>query len=177
MAITFIFVIKKISFPLKKIYLIFLLLIFSGTSIFSQISKTHYIPPIAYSGSGSSVPQEQYIYLSTPSINPVNYTIQEIGGSVVSQDIIDNSNPYRYDVPGTGQTQLAVNKSNVGRVITNRGYIITADCPIYVSVRYYASTYQAGAFTSKELLVWEHTSELLCIPMEMQQVQSERMIF
>ncbi|MDA8588836.1 T9SS type B sorting domain-containing protein [Flavobacteriaceae bacterium] len=134
---------------MKKTYLIFLLLVFSGTSLLSQISKTHYIPPIAYSGIGSSVPQQQYIYLSTPSINPVKYTIQEIGGSVVRQDEIDNSNPYRYDVPGTGDTQLAVNKNVVGRVITNRGYLITADCPIYVSVRYYASTYQAGAFTSK----------------------------
>jgi hypothetical protein len=82
---------KKISFPLKKIYLIFLLLVFSGTSIFSQISKTHYIPPIAYSGIGSSVPQQQYIYLSTPSINPVKYTIQEIGGTIVRDDEIDNS--------------------------------------------------------------------------------------
>ena len=106
---------------MKKIYLIFLLLIFSGTSIFSQISKTHYIPPIAYSGSGSSVPQQQYIYLSTPSINPVKYTIQEIGGTIVKDDEIDNSNPYRYDIPGTGDTQLAVNRNIVGRVITNRG--------------------------------------------------------
>ena len=95
------------------------------------------------------MPQQQYIYLSTPSINPVKYTIQEIGGTIVRDDEIDNSNPYRYDVPGTGDTQLAVNKNVVGRVITNRGYIIKADCPIYVSVRYYASTYQAGAFTSK----------------------------
>ena len=67
---------------------------------------------------GSSVPGDQYIYLSTPSINDVNYTIQEIGGSVVRQDKINNSNPYRYDVPGTGDTQLAVNRNVVGRVIT-----------------------------------------------------------
>ena len=121
----------------------------STSSLFSQISKVHYIPPVAYSNNGSSVPGDQYIYLSTPSINDVNYTIQEIGGSVVRQDKINNSNPYRYDVPGTGDTQLAVNRNVVGRVITNRGYIVTADCPIYVSVRYNASTYQAGAFTSK----------------------------
>ena len=121
----------------------------STTSLFSQISKVHYIPPVAYSNNGSSVPDDQYIYLSTPSINDVNYTIQEIGGSIVRQDKINNSNPYRYDVPGTGDTQLAVNRNVVGRVITNRGYIVTADCPIYVSVRYNASTFQAGAFTSK----------------------------
>jgi hypothetical protein len=139
---------KKISFPLKKIYLIFLLLVFSGTSIFSQISKVHYIPPITYSGQGASTPADQYIYLSTPSVNNVRYTIQEIGGTIVRDDEINNSSPYRYDIPGTGQTQLAVNRSNVGRVITNRGYIITADCPIYVSVRYNVQ-YQAGAFTSK----------------------------
>ena len=78
----------------------------------------------------------------------MKYTIQEIGGSVVKQDEIDNSNPYRYDVPGSGTTQLVASKNSIGSVIANRGYIISADCPIYVSVRYNVPN-QAGAFTSK----------------------------
>ena len=155
----------------------FILVLLSTNSLFSQISKVHYIPPVAYSGNGSSIPGDQYIYLSTPSINDVNYTIQEIGGSVVRQDIINNSNPYRYDVPGTGNTQLAVDRNVVGRVINNRGYIITADCPIYVSVRYNASTYQLVHLLPKDLLLLEHTLELLCIPMVMNSMQYEHLIF
>jgi hypothetical protein len=96
---------KKISFPLKKIYLIFLLLIFSGTSLFSQISKTHYIPALT-SDSGNAQITDAYIYISTPSVDDVNFTIQEIGGVVVVDDMIKNINPYRYDVPGSGTTQL-----------------------------------------------------------------------
>ena len=132
---------------MKKIYLIFLFLILSGTSLFSQISKTHYIPALT-SDSGNAQITAAYIYISTPSVDDVNFTIQEIGGAVVVDDMIKNINPYRYDVPGTGTTQLVASKNSIGSVITNRGYIISADCPIYVSVRYNVPN-QAGAFTSK----------------------------
>ena len=54
---------------------------------------------------------------------------------------------YQFQVANysTWQTLIEI---PIGSVITNRGYIISADCPIYVSVRYNVPN-QAGAFTSK----------------------------
>ena len=132
---------------MRKKYLLLFLFVLFASSAFSQISKTHYIPPIT-TDSGNAQITASYIYISTPSVTNVKYTIQEIGGTIVRDDEINNSSPYRYDVPGTGTTQLVASKNSIGSVITNRGYIISADCPIYVSVRYNVPN-QAGAFTSK----------------------------
>ena len=54
----------------------------------------------------------------------------------------------RYDIGNGNNTQLTVNSNLSASVINNKGYIITASCPIYVSVRYNAG-FQGGAFTSK----------------------------
>jgi len=65
---------------LKKIYLIFLLLLLSGTSLFSQLSKKHYIPPVTGANSTSG-PGSQILYISTPSTSKVNYTVR-YGGDI-----------------------------------------------------------------------------------------------
>ena len=56
-----------------------LLLIFLFTSInsFSQLSKIHYLPPIA----GTTI-QDQAIYISTPSVGYINVIIKPIGGTI-----------------------------------------------------------------------------------------------
>ena len=145
--ITFIFVIDPFLLNIEKNYLLLFLFVLFASSAFSQISKTHYIPALT-SDSGNAQITEAFIYISTPSVDNVNYTIQEIGGAVVADDVINNTNPIRYTVPGSGTTQLVASRNSIGNVINNRGYIITADCPIYVSVRYNVPN-QAGAFTSK----------------------------
>ena len=104
----------------------------------------HYVPPIT-SNSGSV--QDQYIYLSTPSEADVDYDIQIIGGSTIS-GTINNTKSYTYPIGNGDNTQLTVNSNLSASVLNNRGYIITASCPIYVSVRYNAG-FQGGAFTSK----------------------------
>ena len=58
-----------------KIYILFLFFSLAG---FSQISKVHYIPPLTSNKSiagGSSIPLDQYMYLSTPSENNVTVTV------------------------------------------------------------------------------------------------------
>jgi hypothetical protein len=60
------------------------------------------------------------------------------------------------------QLNLLTSKNSIGNVINNRGYIISADCPIYVSVRYNV-TNQAGAFTSKGAAGLGARLERLCI--------------
>ena len=129
-----------------------MLLLFNVTSLFSQISKVHYIPPIT---SGGNDIEDQYIYLSTPSEADVEYDIQIIGGGTIS-GTFNNTSPFRYDIGNGSNTQLTVNKNFSASILNNRGYIITASCPIYVSVRFNAGYdfntdlhYHAGAFTSK----------------------------
>jgi len=134
---------------MKKKYLLFFLLF--SISCFSQFSKIHYIPPLSGSNNASSSAQEQYIYISTPSLSPVNFTIKELGGAVIS-GTVSKSLPYVYNVGfGTG-TQLHVEKSLVNTVLSNKGYIIEAEDLIYVSARVIAgSGNQAGALVSKGL--------------------------
>ena len=129
---------------MKKRFLLIILFLFNVNCLFSQISKVHYIPPVT-SNSGSIA--DQYIYLSTPSEADVDYDIQIIGGGTIS-GTFNNTSPYRYDIGNGNNTQLTVNSNLSASVINNRGYIITASCPIYVSVRYNAG-FQGGAFTSK----------------------------
>ena len=129
---------------MKKSFLLIVFFIFNVNCLFSQISKVHYIPPLT-SNSGSIA--DQYIYLSTPSEADVDYDIQIIGGGTIS-GTFNNTSPIRYDIGNGNNTQLTVNSNLSASVINNRGYIITASCPIYVSVRYNAG-FQGGAFTSK----------------------------
>ena len=134
---------------MKKKCLLFFLLF--SISCFSQFSKIHYIPPLSGSNNIYSSAQEQYIYISTPSLLPVNFIIKELGGNVIS-GTVSKSVPYVYNVGfGTG-TQLHVEKSLVNTILSNKGYIIEAEDLIYVSARVIAgSSNQAGALVSKGL--------------------------
>lgn len=111
------------------LYLSLLLLPLLG---FSQFSKTHYIPPVVAS---SGVPVgEQYIYISTPSITPVNFSIKEIGGSIttgtVSRDI-----PYVFDINSHNADQFVLDQTEVGIIKSNRGYTIETGDVVYATVR------------------------------------------
>ena len=71
---------------------VFLLLIFLFTcnNVFTQLSKKHYIPPVAagsvyFDSSASPVRyldvDDQALYISTPSVGFINVTIKPIGGT------------------------------------------------------------------------------------------------
>ena len=142
--------------------LFFLFLLSLGQMLFAQLSKVHYLPPIAaHSASNSNAfPRDQYIYISTPSPQDVNYTIVPIGSFPADHisGVVSNSAPDVQAI-GSGETSFAITNSvaYAGRVIDDKGYIITADAPIYVAIRLRASTRtsstypQAGALVSKGL--------------------------
>tara|TARA_B100001173_G_C16030679_1_gene566687 strand:- start:280 stop:6750 length:6471 start_codon:yes stop_codon:yes gene_type:complete len=131
-------------------------------SLFAQLSKVHYIPPIAAHGAATSnaYPLDQHIYISTPSDNNVSYSITPVGGAPASiiSDVVSNSFPNIHNI-GTGPTNFAIINSLLygGTVIDDKGYIITADSPIYVAIRLRAGRSgdstppQAGALVSKGL--------------------------
>lgn len=117
---------------MKKIT--FLLIILFAAPCFAQFSKTHYLPPIT---SNSNMPEDHYLYISTPSTTDVNFKIIAIGGTII-QGVVKNTSPYVYTI-GTGSTtQMVTPKTSIGKLI-NKGYIIEAEDLVYVSMRINAS--------------------------------------
>ncbi|MDR7210391.1 T9SS type B sorting domain-containing protein [Flavobacterium piscis] len=128
------------------LYLSILLLPLFG---FSQFSKTHYIPPIVAS-SGMPV-GEQYIYISTPSLTPVSFSINEIGGSIIT-GTVSRDIPYIFDINAHNANQLVLDEFEVSSVKSNRGYIIEAADIVYATVRVIDRTgNQASEVVSKGL--------------------------
>ncbi|MEO8240441.1 MAG: T9SS type B sorting domain-containing protein [Flavobacterium sp.] len=113
----------------KYLYLSLLLLPLLS---FSQFSKTHYIPPVVAS-SGMPV-GEQYIYISTPSLTPVNFSINEIGGTIIT-GTVSRDIPYVFDINAHNANQLVLDQSEVSSIKSNRGYIIEAADIVYATVR------------------------------------------
>ena len=135
---------------MKKSYLLCLLLSFS-MSCLAQFSKTHYIPPLSASNNVSSSAQSQYLYISTPNVNPVIFKIIELGGNTII-GTVSKSTPYVYYIGTGNNTQLMMPKASVNSIVSNKGYIIEAEDLVYVAARVIAgSDNQAGALVSKGL--------------------------
>ena len=138
---------KSINFRILLILLLFPII------VLSQLSKTHYIPPLTSAEFGNANPEEQYIYISTPSTSNISYTIKPAGQTISSYltGIVSNTNPAERYI-GTGNSQLFAASSQTSVITSNKGYIIEAEGPIYVSFRMNAGGgAQAGALVSKGL--------------------------
>ena len=134
---------------MKKIVILFLF--FLSFTSYSQLSKTHYIPPITCSNNEFSIAEEQFLYISTPSITPVNFRIIQLGSSTILGTVSRN-NPYSYNIGYGTNTQFILDKDLVGTIATNKGFIIEAESVVYVSVRLNGGgSNQAGQITSKGL--------------------------
>ena len=136
----------------------FFILIVQG-SVYAQLSKVHYVPPIAYSSEtfSNAIPnQGHYFYVSTPSTSSVTVDIKAVGGATTRIEV-SNSTPYVFTIDAPGgldSSQIAVGASssdivsNTSKVVTDKGYIVEATASVYVALRM-ASTFQAGALVSK----------------------------
>jgi gliding motility-associated-like protein len=145
--------------------LFFVIGLFTVQEMLGQLSKVHYIPPIAAHGAANSnaFPRDQYIYISTPSEENVNYIIAPVGeapGDYIS-GVVSNSFPQLHSI-GSGTTNFAIANSDfyTGRVIDDKGFIITADAPIFVAIRLRASTRSGGTYPQAGALVSKGLSAL-----------------
>ena len=130
---------------MKKTTLFFF--IFISLSCFAQFSKTHYIPPL--SGSNSIAAQEQYLYISTPSLTPVKVKINAIGVGITNVTVSQNS-PYVYTIGSGTDTQLMASSGFLNTPLSDKGFIIEAESLVYVAARVLAGNYnQAGSLVSK----------------------------
>ncbi|OXA68439.1 hypothetical protein B0A58_15530 [Flavobacterium branchiophilum NBRC 15030 = ATCC 35035] len=127
-----------------------LIVLFGTLNVFSQFSKTHYIPPV--SNSDSQVPQGQSMYISCPSTTPIAFTITKIGGQVIS-GTTSRDNPFVYNLGSGIDTQMLIKSDDVGSIKHNKGFIIEAEDLVYVTVRLTSTpqNYQAGSIVSKGL--------------------------
>ena len=124
-----------------------LIVLFISLNCQSQFSKTHYIPPL--SGASSVISEDQFLYISTPNINPVNFRIIELGGNIIT-GTVSRDVPYVYNVGFGNDTQLHVDASLTSSILANKGYIVEADDLVYVSARVTAGNgNQAGELVSK----------------------------
>ncbi len=125
------------------------MLLILSAPVFSQFSKTHYIPPL--SASADVGPQNQYLYISTPSLTPVSFRIISLGGGV-EEGTVSRDTPYISLIGFGSDTQLDVANPEVNTVLSNKGFIVEADDLIYVTARVIAGdSNQAGELVSKGL--------------------------
>jgi len=150
---------NKSTTPIIIRYLIVITLMFVvQLKLNAQLSKVHYIPPVAYSsesGSNAIPNQGHYLYISTPSTSSVTVNVIAIGGATTSLEV-SNSIPrvFVVDAPGgadDSQVTIAANDDvaiTTSQVISNKGYIVEATSEIYVALRI-GQDAQAGALVSK----------------------------
>ncbi len=126
-----------------------LLFILCSACVVAQFSKTHYIPPL--SSSVNVFPEEQFLYISTPSLVPVNFRIINLGGDVIN-GTVSRDEPYVHNIGMGDNTQLNVRRAFAGAIMQDKGYVVEADDLIYVSARIIAGNQnQAGELVSKGL--------------------------
>ncbi len=95
--------------------------------------------------------EEQLLYISTPSVTPVNFVIKQLGGTTIS-GVVSRDIPYVHDIGFGLFTQFHVRETEINSILSNRGYIIEAEDVVYVTARVIAGNgNQAGQITSKGL--------------------------
>lgn len=137
-----------------KRLLYFLIILLFTTNSFAQFSKTHYIPPLI---SAVGLVEDQYLYISTPSLVNVNFKIIANGGAVIT-GTVNRNNPYVYTIGSGDFTQLFTPLTN--GIVANKGYTIEAEDLIYVSARVNAGINNMGGFNHAGGLVSKGNSAL-----------------
>jgi gliding motility-associated-like protein len=138
---------------MKKIFLFAILV--TSLGCFAQFSKTHYIPPLT---AQNNMAEDQYLFISTPNTNNVNFKIFEIGGTIIS-GVVSNTTPYIHAIGTSDNSRLFTPKSIIGK-ISDKGYLIEAEDLVYVSVRANASRNNNGSFNHAGGLVSKGNSAL-----------------
>jgi hypothetical protein len=110
----------------------------------AQLDTQHWIPP-AWSAA-STTNQRSCLFLSTPTMSPVNATVYDGAGLVIWSGTVSNAAPIALGLtgncnglsvarngPSTAQNLLTTNTAL--NAITNGGVRIVADQPIYANIR------------------------------------------
>lgn len=135
-----------------------ILILYASNPGFAQLDVEHFLPPLTSSTHkfiGNAGAGFQVIYLSTPSKDPVNFTIYNGAGTVLHNGTVSNNTPKTYGGEGPNQmhglnTPLMVNQANLNKVLSNKGIRIVSDAPIYCNLRIRSpNNAQAASITAK----------------------------
>jgi gliding motility-associated-like protein len=140
-------------FSIKDIYLRLVLLVLLAISSlsFAQLSRTHYVPPITVASNSNALPQNQFLHISTPSTETINIDVNDLGNGTTTYTL-SNSDPLEIYIGSGVNTSFVVSSTDTGTKITNKGYVIESEKPVYVSARLNAGNLnQAGSLVSKGL--------------------------
>lgn len=91
---------------------------------------------------------DHVLYLSTPEVNPVNYTIEDGAGNILQTGTVSNAAPVTYFMTGTN-TDFDVLAADLHTVLPDRGLIISASDSIYANLRMRGGSSQAASITAK----------------------------
>jgi gliding motility-associated-like protein len=136
---------------LHKLFALLLFVLFFDTPLIAQLSRTHYIPPITTAQNSNALPQNQYLHISSPSTEAINVEVTQIGTGSTSYSL-SNTSPLEIFIGSGETTPFVVSSLNTATKITNKGYIIQSEKPVYVSARLTGGNQnQAGSLVSKGL--------------------------
>lgn len=117
----------------------------------AQLSRTHYVPPITTASDANALPQNQYLHISTPSTESISVDVNDLSSGTTTYTL-SNTNPLELFIGNGSSTSFVVSSTDTGAKITNKGYIIQSEKPVYVSARLTAGNQnQAGSLVSKGL--------------------------
>jgi len=131
---------------------LFLLFLLSAPFVNAQLSTKHYIPPLPFQG--ESNPNANYfrtvhMYISTPA-ERANFIIKPFGSGSeqwISGVVLKNSS-YKVQLNNNVIGSLPVNPNTFNYGVTGKGYEVTSDREVYVSIRV-KHNFHAGAIVSK----------------------------
>ncbi|MFZ6050790.1 HYR domain-containing protein, partial [Halocola ammonii] len=138
-------------YAFRKVLLALAFIVFCTAQGFAQLDTLHLLPPFGGGVGNNEQPGDMFLYLSTPSTDPVNYTITDASGNnVIQTGTVVNGSPVRYDDYGIA-SGVAVAHSDLNSVLSsNVGFKVVSDAPIYVNLRLRSiDGSQAGSLTSK----------------------------
>lgn len=113
----------------------------------AQLDDLHYIPPMHSFNTAIDI-GDHVLYISTPEVNPVNYSIEDGAGNVLQAGTVSNALPVTYSLTGTN-TDFDVLEADLNTVLPDRGLIVSASDSVYANIRMRGGTAQAASITAK----------------------------
>ncbi len=154
----------KIRFPKSNVFcfiwksiLCLIILIVTQFPVFAQLDTIHYIAP-AFRNTN---PPEVFVYISTPSLDSVDYTVENGAGTVLKSGIVTSGYSEMYALADS--VFIITETITLDSIYPDRGLIVHASDSIYVNVRL-EHTAQASSITSKGRIAFDTTFRIIAPP-------------
>lgn len=123
-----------------KIFILFLFSYFIKES-YAQLDTIHWLPPLYPSSANVN---DQYLYLSTPSVIPFTVVVKDGAGTVLATPLIAKGTPYIYNIGG----EMTVGINALNNVQNSKGITVEGVSKFYANYRVKIPS-QSGSLTAK----------------------------